>query len=574
MSLFTAVGKALTFLYLPNVDARFEPREPQKSRVMASAGKPLWNTAEFKVYGFLFAIVVPWMIKTAIDVSSSSNPNYPVYEKLLSNGWIPGRKVDNSDAQYRFFRDNFLLLMLLLLAHTGIRRAVEYVTKCSRPMFDFVFGFIFIFAVHGVNSIRVIAHVMIFFTIARVLKNYNKAAVLLLWSYGIFSLFFNDKYRNYYLSYFWKPLTVFDPGFMGIVKRWDVFYNFTLLRALSFNLDYLKSHNDKKSRLSKKTDEEGSGSNPSSPKFNPAMISEERERINANLDISDYNLFNYFSYLFYAPLFIAGPILTFNDFFIQSRAPLPSINWRRTANYALIFFICVLNMELILHFIYVVAISKAKAWKGDTPFQISMIGLFNLNIIWLKLLIPWRFFRLWALVDGIDPPENMIRCMDNNYSALAFWKGWHRSYNKFVVKYIYIPLGGGSNRVLASLAVFTFVAVWHDIQLRLLLWGWCVVLFLLPELFISKYFKQFSGEWWYRHICAAGGALNIWLMMIANLYGFCLDHDGMKLLFTEMFSTFDGLVFFVLACASLFIAVQVMFEYREEEKRHGLDVKC
>lgn len=52
-----------------------------------------------------------------------------------------------------------------------------------------------------------------------------------------------------------------------------------------------------------------------------------------------------------------------------------------------------------------------------------------------QLLIPWRFFRLWALLDEIDPPENMVRCMANNYSTLGFWRSWHRSYNLWIVRY-------------------------------------------------------------------------------------------------------------------------------------------
>lgn len=51
-----------------------------------------------------------------------------------------------------------------------------------------------------------------------------------------------------------------------------------------------------------------------------------------------------------------------------------------------------------------------------------------------QLLIPWRFFRLWSLLDGLDPPENMVRCMANNYSTLGFWRAWHRSYNLWVVR--------------------------------------------------------------------------------------------------------------------------------------------
>lgn len=54
-----------------------------------------------------------------------------------------------------------------------------------------------------------------------------------------------------------------------------------------------------------------------------------------------------------------------------------------------------------------------------------------------QLLVIWRFFRLWALLDGIDTPENMVRCMANNYSTLGFWRSWHRSYNLWLLRYDY-----------------------------------------------------------------------------------------------------------------------------------------
>ena len=42
-------------------------------------------------------------------------------------------------------------------------------------------------------------------------------------------------------------------------------------------------------------------------------------------------------------------------------------------------------MEVILHYMYVVAMSKTRAWEGSSPFQLSMISYFNLQIIWLKV---------------------------------------------------------------------------------------------------------------------------------------------------------------------------------------------
>ena len=214
--------------------------------------------------------------------------------------------------------------------------------------------------------------------------------------------------------------------------------------------------------------------------------------------------------------------------------------------------LALLAMELMIHYIYVVAISKAQpAWEVYSPFQLSMLGYFNLHHIWLKLLLPWRFFRLWALVDSIDPPENVVRCMSDNYSAFAFWRGWHRSYNRWLIRYIYIPLGGssvkgtwGTVRSVANLfIVFSFVAMWHDIQLRLLVWGWLIALFVLPEVIASYLFPR--SKWQdrkeaYRVICGIGAVGNILMMMSANLVGFAVGLDGLQGLVQGIIGSYSG----------------------------------
>lgn len=149
-----------------------------------------------------------------------------------------------------------------------------------------------------------------------------------------------------------------------------------------------------------------------------------------------------------------------------------------------------ITMEFVNHYMYMVAISKTQAWDNDTILQIAMIALFNLVLIWLKLLIIWRFFRLWALLDGIEAPENMIRCVTNNYSALGFWRSWHKSFNLWIIRYIYVPLGGTRYAMYNIWVVFTFVAVWHDINLKLLAWGWLISLFILPEIVAGRVFSK------------------------------------------------------------------------------------
>jgi protein-cysteine N-palmitoyltransferase HHAT len=190
-------------------------------------------------------------------------------------------------------------------------------------------------------------------------------------------------------------------------------------------------------------------------------------------------------------------------------------------------------MECMMHLFYVVSMSKAKAWNTLSAFELSQFSYWNLKFIWLKLMIIWRFFRMWAMLDGVDVEENMVRCMSNNYSAVDFWRTWHKSYNRWLVRYLYVPLGGQTSKIRNTLIVFTFVAIWHDIELRLLIWGWLITLFVLPEITLSAASKKYlQHKPYYRHLCGLGASLNILMMMIANLVGFCDGAmDAMRQLF-------------------------------------------
>jgi D-alanyl-lipoteichoic acid acyltransferase DltB (MBOAT superfamily) len=114
---------------------------------------------------------------------------------------------------------------------------------------------------------------------------------------------------------------------------------------------------------------------------------------------------------------------------------------------------------------------------------------------------------------------------------------------------------------------------------------------------------QFGSALWYRHLAAGGAVLNILLMMTANLVGFVLGIDGVRYLGEQLVSSSDGasrscirfsiltktlnrlvldvrtsgligLSFTLFSCICLFVAVQVMFEYRETEIRQGIQRRC
>ncbi|KAL5396046.1 hypothetical protein PMIN04_006627 [Paraphaeosphaeria minitans] len=588
-----------------------------KSRQSVEGVQPSkWHTLEFKTYLALVSLCVFFMIKAVVDVSKESHPNYSRFDHLLSHGWIPGRKVDNTDLQYSSFRSNIIPLFVVVLLHPVLRklydgfwRAHTYTQVRSssangltmglsasaaadarmnqRISFDVPFTIIFIAALHGFSAFKIVLILYMNYCIAKKLPRPYVPAVT--WIFGVGILFANEFGKGYSYAAFLRiflpssptsekeqPATNFGhrlDTFGGLIPRWEVLFNFTVLRLISFNMDYYWSTTSPStSSLEKK-------------QLDPANLS-ERDRVALPAKPTDYSFRTYFAYTLYSPLYLAGPILTFNDYVSQLRYRPHSITPKRTALYAVRFIICLLTMEVMIHYMYMIAIFHARPdFTAYTPTQLSMLGFFNLKHIWLKLLLPWRFFRLWGLLDGIDPPENMVRCMSDNYAVTHFWRGWHRSFNKWALRYLFIPMGGSAapgmagqvRSVVNKLVVFSFIAIWHDIQLRLLMWGWLVTLFVLPEViagyvFPAKKWKDSPDA--YRYLCGVGAVGEILLLMVANLVGFALGLDGLKDLVSGIFSTWSGLGFLGVACVALFMAVQIMFEWRESEKRMGIKMKC
>ncbi len=64
----------------------------------------------------------------------------------------------------------------------------------------------------------------------------------------------------------------------------------------------------------------------------------------------------------------------------------------------------------------------------------------------------------------------------------GFWRSWHASYNRWLVRYMYVPLGGAAWRAVNVWLIFSFVALWHDLEWRLLGWAWIMAAAMAPEL--------------------------------------------------------------------------------------------
>ncbi|KAK9709424.1 glycerol transporter [Basidiobolus ranarum] len=538
----------------------------KKKKIELPPSPSRWFTKEYYFYYLLYIFAFPYILKVTYDFSSETHPNYKLYSDKLSDGWLFGRKVDNSDSQFSSIRDNYLYIGSSMVIYLIFSHLVNYMCtrgsfKCAdrvapRIYFFLSFSMIFLTFVYGLNIIKILLIVTANYLIA---KSFGKSWLnpTVTWIFNLGILYANESYSGYRYSMLSENLAFMDE-YSGLFHQWYVLFNISMLRMVSFNMDYYWSfsHSSQGSIVPQK---DGA----------PHPPADEKERAKTPCPASDYNFIYYLTYILYTPLFLAGPIITFNDFISQLRFPPKTLKVKTTIIYGLRVAGSILLMEVMLHCFYVVSISKAKAWVGFSPLEMSMVGYLNLKLIWLKLFIIWRLFRFWAMADGIETQENMLRCMTNNYSALGFWRSWHSSYNKWTIRYIYIPLGGNKKRQILNIGiVFTFVALWHDISSNLLAWAWLITLFILPEIILTTLFAKpkYQVKPWYRHVAAVGAVGNVILMMVANLVGFAVGVEGVKEMLIKIFAL-DGLLFIITMLVCIFATVQLMFEYREHERR-------
>jgi D-alanyl-lipoteichoic acid acyltransferase DltB (MBOAT superfamily) len=89
----------------------------------------------------------------------------------------------------------------------------------------------------------------------------------------------------------------------------------------------------------------------------------------------------------------------------------------------------------------------------------------------------------------------MNRCVFNNYCFEGFWRSWHRGFNQWLIRYIFIPLGGSKTKIWNIWVVFTFVAIWHDFTLDLVVWAWFICAALIPEMVVKKWAQGQTHLW-------------------------------------------------------------------------------
>jgi hypothetical protein len=114
----------------------------------------------------------------------------------------------------------------------------------QRTYFDYYFALIFLVGLHGISAFKILFILYINYKIAKDLpRSYIPAAT---WAFSLLVLFTNELCDGYPLVNIAKAFGSTEllswaewlDGFGGLMPRWQILFKITILRLISFNMDY------------------------------------------------------------------------------------------------------------------------------------------------------------------------------------------------------------------------------------------------------------------------------------------------------------------------------------------------
>eukprot|EP00918_Siedleckia_nematoides_P047078 GHVU01103170.1.p1 GENE.GHVU01103170.1~~GHVU01103170.1.p1 ORF type:complete len:562 (+),score=26.44 GHVU01103170.1:199-1884(+) len=509
-----------------------------------------WTTTEVVMGGAAAAVLAFTSLYLSYGVSSR-------YRKSLSEltpGWL-GPYRDESDHQWETVRRGIPALVGFFAAHCllgGLANRLLKLQGNGRLYFEVVFGGLACFYVHRACTVHIAWISSAMFGISHLaVSGDQRARCLVPWlTFGLatgvlLTMHWDDGWQFETLS----PGLRFMDMFRGLY-RWNVGFNITILKLVSFNMDlYWASDPDR-----------DSGERPR--REGEDYLSYKNRQLTPR-PLSQYDVFSFYGYVLYQPLYLAGPTATFNAWRSYIESPQTTYDWKYLVVYAARLLFAMLAIEALMHNIYTSALISVNwnryIWHSLTPGELAGLLVMHLTFLYLKFLILWRFFRLWSLIRGVDCPENMPRCIFTSFSVQEFWRNWHRSFYLWILRYIYIPLGGGGSKLWVVPVIFTYAAIWHECSLSLAIWGCATALVMLPEMFLRQYtarhvsYKFKSTQLW-KIMLSAGVSFNIILLVLANVIGFSFGSSGAEQSISTKFWTSSSIEFWLFAVIGTFIA--------------------
>eukprot|EP00924_Labyrinthula_sp_SR-Ha-C_P007227 snap_masked-scaffold_8-processed-gene-12.35-mRNA-1 protein AED:1.00 eAED:1.00 QI:0/-1/0/0/-1/1/1/0/610 len=255
---------------------------------------------------------------------------------------------------------------------------------------------------------------------------------------------------------------------------------------------------------------------------------------NENPELDTYNnLWFYLYYVFYPPLVYQGPICSFGSFLDQhtQRYPVRSRHWMRNFQDIISVAFFVVLKEVIDHNWFLgMFLKRENALSKLQPEEIIFALVAKLFQHYLRFVIFWRFFRIWASLDGVEAPENFTRQLFTMFNAADFWHHFNRSVHLWCKRNIATPIaqlssfGRRIKTLTIYLCVFLVMIFWHGGSPAWIYWGVSNAMFLILE-------KAILSSWLIYRIDTVSESqlekFQRWNVLLLNsvYYGFLLLHQ-------------------------------------------------
>ena len=274
-----------------------------------------------------------------------------------------GYSVDLSDGQWREFRETLPLLIVTaaagVLLHSiflWVRNKTGY-SWLKSTHYNLFFGLIVIVVQHGYHCIIVLLISYGAYLLTMTLRGISrKIFLVVVYLYAASIILLKESYRVQFTQPFQFLQVLFDRRYSGLYS-WHIPANFLVLRLVSFMLDCHWAYAEGK-QLKKEdslpAQKISSGDGIKCEKYDES--GNDAQNITSEAcALHEYNFINFLSYCVYAPLYVAGPILTFNSYIKYTHKPQKTEN---VSVYALRWMFAFCLMELGTSFFPFFAITK------------------------------------------------------------------------------------------------------------------------------------------------------------------------------------------------------------------------
>ncbi|ORC92377.1 glycerol uptake protein [Trypanosoma theileri] len=450
----------------------------------------------------------------------------------------------SGDGQWKALDGWLWLLVLLFLALAMGSKLIRWSFRGRNEVvalqyFHVFVGLIFVAFLHGPSFYLPIVFTLINYVFALRCIRYHlsyRVFMTLMWTFQV-GLLLSISYTGGYARFFFVPgpKTWWSQRF-----RWSVVFNMYTLRMIAFNMDMYEAFHDGAALQEKAVQKhdavcvECAQMRESNPNRGEGTHTARcyKFRTEYPCQLRDYNLLSYMTYILYVPLYIAGPMSSFNAFVSHLHYPTTVMTRKQMLFYAFRVLLIYVVLIVLLHFAFVNAFRTYPKFLAKLSIsQLAYLLYYSLAFLWLKFSLVWKLSRLAAILNGVDVPEDMRRCFSNTVSVRDFWRDWHASFNLWIVRYMYIPMGGNKKKHLNIFPIFFFIAIWHDIELHLLYWASCIIFIFVLELLAGyvwnlPFFSRLHHFRYQRLLRSFGGAFSVFGLIVANLIGFSQTRSG------------------------------------------------